>query len=272
MAFDAANHEINPATGFAVHKDDGHVIGLEQAPPAKPFGNPEWPKWVKVSDSQIVRQKRDGAPDHVSVPGWPNYHVDRTNGDVTVLVDNEDEEKIATSDAKAEDGNDVLVIDDATRRAVHADVERIKLEQVTLLNKEASDEQAALEEEEAARRVTENNERLAREHEAAEAMATKQRERLSKTLGNGGNAADYVPPPVAEPNPPTYPPQGLPPQAMQPSPGYQPPLNQHGNPAQQYPDPNAPGNPNYPAGQPTQPAPSYPNTNPQSVPPERTGR
>ena len=232
MAFDAENHEIDPATGFAVHKDDGHVIGLEQAPPAKPFGNPEWPKWVKVSDSQIVRQKRDGAPDHVSVPGWPNYHVDRTSGDVTVLVDNEDDEKIATSEAKAEDGKDGIVIDDATRRAVHADVERIKLEQATLLDKEASDEQAALEEEEAARRITENNERLARENEAAEAMAAKQRERLSKSLG--GKAADYVPPPVG--------------------------------------DPIARGNPNIPAGQPTQPAPSYPPANPQSIPPERTGR
>ena len=49
-------HEIDPKTGFMVHKETGQPVGLFEAPPKE-------------------------------------FHVNRLDGSVTVLVANEDEEK-----------------------------------------------------------------------------------------------------------------------------------------------------------------------------------
>jgi hypothetical protein len=78
----------------------------------------EWPKWVKVHVAHIFKQKAqegqlrqgydnalvigDSGPDHMSVPAFKDFHVDRATGEVTVLVNNADEEKSALSDPKAE--------------------------------------------------------------------------------------------------------------------------------------------------------------------------
>ena len=72
----------------------------------------QYPKWVKPHDSHIVRKKIiDGqtqagftanhlvvggeGPEHVSTPAFPQCHVNRETGEVTVLVKDEDEEKVA---------------------------------------------------------------------------------------------------------------------------------------------------------------------------------
>lgn len=65
--------------------------------PEKHELDPDWPKWVEPHESQIVRKSSPGAPDHISTPNWPEFHVDRVSGTVSVLVSNKDEEKRALS-------------------------------------------------------------------------------------------------------------------------------------------------------------------------------
>lgn len=60
---------------------------------------PLFPKWVQPHESHIVRKEMDGAPAHVSAPGFSEVHVNRIDGAVTVLVANEDEEARALADA-----------------------------------------------------------------------------------------------------------------------------------------------------------------------------
>jgi hypothetical protein len=122
--FDPENHEIDPRSGFMVHKDTGHPIGLVP-PPLRSPQNIEWPKWVVVHGSHINRKKVDGMPDYVSTPAYPDFHVNRANGEVMVLVHDEDQEKAATSEAvKADDDQKQLPgLDERVRRDVHSDVE-----------------------------------------------------------------------------------------------------------------------------------------------------
>jgi len=95
MAFDQENHTIDPVTGFQVHKKTGHHIGMNQAPIERVNDDPDWPKWVTPHESHVVRQTVPGAPDHVNTRAFPHSHVNRADGSVTVLVANEDEEKLA---------------------------------------------------------------------------------------------------------------------------------------------------------------------------------
>jgi hypothetical protein len=125
MAYDSNVHEIDPKTGFMVHKqigpsryraraielveklktlkedewvdevedflaaeNPGPIVGLENAPlraVSQPAG--EWPKWVKLHDSQIERP--EDAP--VYSKHWPKVFFNRANGEVTALVHNEEE-------------------------------------------------------------------------------------------------------------------------------------------------------------------------------------
>lgn len=91
MAYDPNQHEIHPQTGFIVDKETGHPVGLAPAPHRRVNHDDEWPKWVKPHESHVVVRRHEGAPDHVSAPGWEEVHVGR-DGVVTVLVRNEDEE------------------------------------------------------------------------------------------------------------------------------------------------------------------------------------
>jgi hypothetical protein len=84
------DHETDPKTGLLVDKDSKHLIGIEQKP-VKVEPSSEFPKWVVPHDSLVVR---DGS--HVSVPFYPEFHVDR-DGKVTVLVKDAEEEDRATS-------------------------------------------------------------------------------------------------------------------------------------------------------------------------------
>jgi hypothetical protein len=75
----------------------------------------EFPKWVKVHDSHIVRKESDvgvaidpatgaarqyTALPHVSTPAWQDFHVNREDGSVTVLVKDAEEEAKALADAQ----------------------------------------------------------------------------------------------------------------------------------------------------------------------------
>jgi hypothetical protein len=94
------NHTIDPATGMLIDKETGHHIGIEQ----KPFDKvefSEWPKWVVVHADHIVKKVVEGVGEHISVPAWPIFHVNRETKEVTVLVRDEDDAKKATSAAHA---------------------------------------------------------------------------------------------------------------------------------------------------------------------------
>ena len=101
MAFDQDKHALHPVTGYQIDKETGRMIGLESAPISAPVEIGDYPKWVAVHESHIVRKQMEGAPDHVSVPSWPEFHVNRLSGQVTVLVMNEDEEKEAMANVSA---------------------------------------------------------------------------------------------------------------------------------------------------------------------------
>ena len=105
--FDPNQHEIHPQTGFIVDKDTGHRVGLDAAPvPASPPGL-EWPRMVVVHDSHVVRTKVEGQPDIIAVPGWPDYHVNRTDGAVMVIANNEEEAQRAAAAAAEVNPEDV---------------------------------------------------------------------------------------------------------------------------------------------------------------------
>lgn len=68
-----------------------------------PSTSTEWPKWVAPHESHVVRKKADGAPDHVSVTDFADFHVDRVTGEVTVMVKDEEDERRAAAELKAEE-------------------------------------------------------------------------------------------------------------------------------------------------------------------------
>lgn len=97
MAFDPKVHDIDPATGFQVDKDTGHPTGLVGKPHLPVTEERDWPKWVVVHEGHVVRKKGDGGPEHVSVPGFAEFHVNRVGGAVMVLVKDADEEHRAVT-------------------------------------------------------------------------------------------------------------------------------------------------------------------------------
>lgn len=100
---DPKQHIVDPDTGFHVDKDTGRMVGIEEAVRPQVELNPEWPKWVVPHESHVSRVKRDGFPDHVTAPLWSQFHVNRVDGVVTVLVKGEDEEQRAVAAAEAEE-------------------------------------------------------------------------------------------------------------------------------------------------------------------------
>lgn len=110
MALTNDNHVIDPHTGFAVHPHTGHPVGLVAAPHARVSAAEDFPKWVAPHASHVVRKEMPGAPDHVSVLRFKDWHVNRDSGAVTVLVHTDEEEKLAVAEyvadeeARSEDG------------------------------------------------------------------------------------------------------------------------------------------------------------------------
>jgi hypothetical protein len=185
MALDQ-RHEIDPRTGFAVDKDTGHIVGLMPAPPPRVALGIEWPKWIVPHESHIVRREVEGAPDHVSTPGYPDFHVNRADGVVTVLVKDEEDEKRATGEYKApgsENGEEVKPEPNAEMlREVRSDVQSAERADAEALNKKIRDDQAALERDEAARRTQANANLSAEERAAAEQLAADERARAAEIV------------------------------------------------------------------------------------------
>jgi hypothetical protein len=167
MSFDATQHEIDPKTGFMVDKDTGHRVGLEQAPAPKPVMlDNNWPAWVPVHESYVVRHRDpndhganpDKKPDGpvMVVQGFKDWHVNRHDGSVMVLVDNEDEAKVAGAEKPEQaEADKSAMIDPDIRKQVHAEVEA---EKARLMQKELDEKaaaQAEYEEQEALKRTEE---------------------------------------------------------------------------------------------------------------------
>lgn len=175
MALTADNHIIDPVTSFAVNPDTGHPIGLVPAPIPVVSDERDYPTWVTPHESQIVRKQVDGAPDHVSTPGFEYCHVNRVDGSVTVLVHDEDEEKIATS--AYEPIEPEVKPADQFLREVRSDVEQAKRDDAEALNRKISNDQAVLEADEAQRRQEANAHLSQAERDAAVQLAADERAR-----------------------------------------------------------------------------------------------
>lgn len=87
MAIDQEQHVIHPHIGFAVDRDTGHIVGLMQAPQPPVAREIEFPKWVVPHESQVTR-----TGDHIVTPLFPQFHVNRLDGEVTVMVADATEE------------------------------------------------------------------------------------------------------------------------------------------------------------------------------------
>lgn len=196
MAYDPDNHAIDPKTGFLVHKDTGHMVGIEQAPAAKVHHDKEWPKWVPLNESYVERVKLEPAPavdgdgkaplaPVLRVHGFTHYHVNRGDNVVTVPVHDEEQAQLAAGTYKAPDPKDAAKAahhDEATQREVHADFERAKAEQEAALAKKTADDQAKAEADEVARRVAEKQEIEARNKEAADKLAADAADRVAAAV------------------------------------------------------------------------------------------
>ena len=110
MAFDPEQHELHPS-GFMVDKEDGHPLGIVQAPIAKhPDNGADYPKWVKAHESHLIR-KQVGEASHVAAPAFAQVYVDR-EGAVTVLVDSAEEEAMAMAPKVEETSSAPIANDD----------------------------------------------------------------------------------------------------------------------------------------------------------------
>lgn len=103
MALTKDNHVIDPHTGFAVDPNSGHPVGLVAKPHGRIDLSDEYPKWVEPHASHIVRKEMPGAPDHVSVKRFADWHINRETGALTVLVKNDAEEKLALAEYVADE-------------------------------------------------------------------------------------------------------------------------------------------------------------------------
>lgn len=114
MAFDPNQHKLD-AQGFIVDKDSGHRVGMENPQVASPK-DVEFPKWVAVHDSHVVKQNAAGEP-HISVARWP-FEIDRVTNVVRVLVQNAQDEAEAIAAAVVEHH------DEAPHDQAHEDAEK----------------------------------------------------------------------------------------------------------------------------------------------------
>lgn len=87
MAYDAALHDFDPVTGFMVHKGTVSPVGVIQYVPPSPLHD-DYPKWVVAHGSHVVG---DLAPE-LGESFRPR------NGEVMVIVHDEDEERVALAE------------------------------------------------------------------------------------------------------------------------------------------------------------------------------
>lgn len=194
MVYDPQNHTLDPVTGYARHADSGHIIGLEQAPLASAVVDPDWPKWVDVHDSHVVRKHVYGAPDSLSTPGWKDFHVGR-DGKVQVLALNENDEKRASSEqqeksAEPDTGDD---IDPRILREVRAEFDRAAIARAEKEAKEAAEKMSQAIFDEARKRSDARREIEQQTVDAAQKAASESRDRLIQNFGDLGGQASARP-------------------------------------------------------------------------------
>ncbi len=158
--------------------DTGHLVGIEQRPYAATVRQ-DWPKWVVPHESQIVRTKAEGMPDQVSTPGFADFHVNRADGVVTVLVANEAEEQRAAGEYQAPELDEYAQVDEETKREVRAEVERFMREQAEAIAQHAAIDREKLIMEESLRRSAEKRDRAERDREAAENAARETADKIA---------------------------------------------------------------------------------------------
>lgn len=96
-AFDPAIHELD-AQGFQRHKETGHLVGIEQAPARKMENHgAEYPKWVTPHPGHIHHHPLSG----ITTPEWGIPHVERGTNEVTVMVNDAEEEARALAEPKS---------------------------------------------------------------------------------------------------------------------------------------------------------------------------
>jgi hypothetical protein len=193
MAFDQDRHEFD-SNGFMIDKDTGHRVGLEPAPRVS-SQDAEWPKWVSVHESHIVRKEAspipfidpvtgyrgsNDAPVHVGTPDWPENHVNR-DGSVMVLVRDEEEERRALEARQEQEEKKVGPgIDPHVQREVHAEVDQARRTEADEINRRIAEDRAQLEADEARRRTEEEQELFDRNRDAAAKLAAEERARTAK--------------------------------------------------------------------------------------------
>lgn len=94
MAFDHELHKLDPETGLQVDKETGRPIGLVSPNIVKAASpDPDWPRWVVPHPNHVVVQN-----DRPTVPAFPEFHIRRHDGQLTVLVHNAADEATALAD------------------------------------------------------------------------------------------------------------------------------------------------------------------------------
>lgn len=177
--------------------ETGHLVGIEQAPVRPAVLGDEYPKWVDVHESHVNVQKVEGEPDHVSVHGDWQHHVDR-DGKVTVLAEDEDGAKAAAAEYKAADAADIQHLDEETLREVRADFKRAAdAKHWDAINAALAEREKAITEE-TLRRMKEKQDLVNRNREEAVRLAAENRERLSVAPSTYEEAPppSYPPPPI----------------------------------------------------------------------------
>lgn len=172
--------------------ETGHLVGIEQAPVRPAALGDEYPKWVDVHESHVNVQKVEGEPDHVSVHGDWQHHVDR-DGKVTVLAEDEDGAKAAAAEYKAADAADIQHLDEETLREVRADFKRAAdAKHWDEINAALAERKKAIIEE-TLRRMKEKQELINRNREEAVRLAAENRERFVAPLPGTVTETSRVP-------------------------------------------------------------------------------
>lgn len=108
MTFNPDLHDLDPKTGFMLHKEGGGRVGIDSAVNHRPTGfdpdrpesvSSEFPKFVVPHFGHVVR-----SGDTVSTPAFPEFHVERS-GLLKVLVKDAEEEARALADPAVKAGD-----------------------------------------------------------------------------------------------------------------------------------------------------------------------
>ena len=106
---DPEKHVQHPS-GFYVDKETGVPMGIAAVPPQRVSDETEWPKWIVPHEAHIVRREVPGSVPHISVPHFPDFHINRHDGSVMVQVKDAAEEEKALAAPKADEKNESAAV------------------------------------------------------------------------------------------------------------------------------------------------------------------